>query len=96
MNSKQKWSKKAQLLSEYGSCCCWCGCCLPAEKLTLEHLKPKSKGGSNSLENLRLACVPCNKSRGNRHFLPPRLFALKSIFIFQFLIFICYIRRKNA
>ncbi|WP_420800307.1 HNH endonuclease [Myxacorys almedinensis] len=47
----------------------------PLEKLTIEHLKPKSRGGSNLLENLRLACLPCHHSRGNSLY-PPRLFGL--------------------
>ena len=63
MNSKQKQSKKAQLGQVYGCQCWWCGCRLPLEKLTLDHLKPKSRGGSDSLENLRLACLSCNRSR---------------------------------
>ncbi|NJL78763.1 MAG: HNH endonuclease [Richelia sp. RM2_1_2] len=74
MTSKQKRARKTQLLSEYGSCCWWCRCCLPAQNLTLDHLKPKSRGGSNSLENLRLACFRCNKSRGNSLYPPRRLF----------------------
>lgn len=79
MNSKQKVAKKRQLLSIYNSCCWWCRCCLPSEKLTIEHLLPKSKGGSNSLENLRLACFQCNNSRGDSLY-PPRSFKFKSIF----------------
>ncbi|NES97570.1 MAG: HNH endonuclease [Desertifilum sp. SIO1I2] len=71
MNKKQKIQRKAQLILEYGSCCWWCGCNLPPEKLTLDHLKPSSRGGTNSLENLRLACSPCNSSRGNSLF-PPK------------------------
>jgi 5-methylcytosine-specific restriction endonuclease McrA len=71
MNPKQKQSKKIQLLQEYGSCCWWCGRHLPSNQLTLDHLKPKSRGGSNSLENLRLACFPCNNSRGNSLY-PPK------------------------
>ncbi|WP_083637061.1 HNH endonuclease [Leptolyngbya sp. 'hensonii'] len=39
--------------------------------MILDHLKPKSRVGSNSLENLRLACLPCNNSRGNSLY-PPR------------------------
>ena len=81
MTSKQKRSKKAQLLNEYGLRCWWCGCCLPAEKLTIDHLKPKSKGGSNSLENLRLSCFQCNNSRGNSLF-PPCFYRTKSIINF--------------
>ncbi|NMG08975.1 HNH endonuclease signature motif containing protein [Brasilonema sp. UFV-L1] len=57
MNSKQRRNKKVQLVCEYGLCCWWCRCYLPFEKLTLDHLKPKSHGGSDSLENLRLACL---------------------------------------
>nr|WP_267313724.1 HNH endonuclease [Nostoc sphaeroides] len=38
---------------------------------TIEHLVPKSLGGSNSLSNLRLACFTCNNSRGNS-LLPPQ------------------------
>lgn len=81
MNSKQKRAKKAQLLSEYGSLCWWCTSCLSVEKLTLDHLKPKSRGGSDELENLRLACFQCNSSRGNSLY-PPRPFKPKSIFNF--------------
>jgi 5-methylcytosine-specific restriction endonuclease McrA len=74
MTSKQKRARKAQLISDYGSRCWWCENCFPVQALTLDHLKPKSRGGSNSLENLRLACFPCNNSRGNSLY-PPRRFS---------------------
>lgn len=32
--------------------------------ITLEHLVPKSQGGSNTRENIRGACFRCNQSRG--------------------------------
>lgn len=70
MNPKQKQNKRNYLIREYGSCCWWCRGCFPLEELTLDHLKPKSRGGSNSLENLRLACFQCNNSRGNSLFPP--------------------------
>lgn len=79
MNLKQKRAKKAQLRDEYGLRCWWCGCSLPAKKPTLDHLKPKSRGGSNSLENLRLSCFSCNNSRGNSLY-PPHSFKAKSVF----------------
>ncbi|MGG6269968.1 HNH endonuclease [Leptolyngbya sp. AN10] len=71
MNSKQKHSKKSQLLRRFGSLCWWCQCSFSSEQLTLDHLIPKSQGGSNSLENLRLACFPCNHDRGNSLY-PPK------------------------
>lgn len=73
MNSKQRKSKKQQLLKEYGAFCCYCHRNLPESKLTLEHLKPRSRGGSNSLENLRLACFECNNGRGDSLLFPKSL-----------------------
>lgn len=70
MNSKQKYNKKQQLIDLYGPNCWWCGHCITTDKLTIEHLFPKSRGGSNCLENLRLACLTCNRSRGNSLFPP--------------------------
>lgn len=77
MSQKQKKAKKTYLLKDYGSCCWWCETRLPVKKLTLDHLRPKSKGGSNALENLRLACFPCNNSRGDSLFAPRQVFAAK-------------------
>lgn len=33
---------------------------------TLEHIVPKSRGGSNNMENLAAACLQCNYAKGNR------------------------------
>ena len=62
--------QKQKLVEQYGPYCWWCGCVLPPDKLTFEHMLPKSHGGSNSLENLRLACLGCNRSRGNSLYPP--------------------------
>ena len=35
-------------------------------KPTIEHLQPKSLGGGNDLENLRLCHPGCNNALGNR------------------------------
>lgn len=71
MNPRQKRARKNQLIREFGLRCWWCGCELPEEKLTLDHLMPRSRGGSHALENLRLAGFPCNNSRGNSLYPPP-------------------------
>lgn len=70
MNSKQKQSKKYRLIDIFGSYCWWCGKSMSIDKLTIEHVLPKSRGGSNSFENLKLACLTCNRSRGNSLFPP--------------------------
>ncbi len=47
-----------------GRLCVWCGGSLTG-RLTVEHIISRSAGGSHELENLCLACRPCNKQRGD-------------------------------
>jgi hypothetical protein len=48
-----------------GRLCVWCGGSLTG-RLTVEHIIPRSAGGSHEFENLCLACRACNKRRGDR------------------------------
>ncbi|MBE9222543.1 HNH endonuclease [Cyanobacterium stanieri LEGE 03274] len=41
-------------------------CNYRGEKLTLDHVIPRSRGGPDSWENLVTACVRCNIRKGNR------------------------------
>jgi len=52
------------LLEKWGRKCAYCG----AENVPLEidHIHPRSKGGSNRVSNLTLACRPCNQRKGHR------------------------------
>lgn len=34
--------------------------------MTIDHVIPQSKGGSNDIENLRMACSHCNRWKGDR------------------------------
>jgi hypothetical protein len=43
-----------------------CLICGSADDLTLDHIYPWSKGGEDTLENLRTLCRPCNSSKGAR------------------------------
>lgn len=55
---------KARLLSQDPRC--WvCGCALSMESATIDHVVPRSRGGLDNANNLRLACEPCNQKRGN-------------------------------
>ena len=42
-------------------------CDKPVEPLSwsIDHLTPKNRGGSNSLDNLHLVCIKCNKVKGD-------------------------------
>lgn len=35
------------------------------DRATIEHRTPYSRGGTDRLDNLALACYPCNNARGN-------------------------------
>jgi len=52
------------LLQKWGRKCAYCD----AENVPLEvdHIHPRSKGGSDRVSNLALACRPCNQRKANR------------------------------
>ncbi len=52
------------LLEKWNRTCAYCG--KKDTKLEIEHIQPRSKGGSNRVSNLCLACVPCNQKKGNQ------------------------------
>jgi 5-methylcytosine-specific restriction endonuclease McrA len=39
---------------------------MKTHELTIDHIIPKSRGGSESWENLVAACTKCNNKKGNR------------------------------
>lgn len=52
------------LLEKFNRTCAYCEA--TNVKLEIEHIKPRSKGGSNRVSNLAISCVPCNQAKGNR------------------------------
>ena len=57
----------AILWQQFGSQCWACDFTAPwPEYLELDHVNPKSDGGSNHLDNRALLCRPCNGKKGNR------------------------------
>lgn len=43
-----------------------CQYCGSRDRLTIDHVHPKSRGGRDTWDNLVAACVPCNNHKGNR------------------------------
>jgi hypothetical protein len=64
------WIRPAKRLAIYlrdGFCCGYCGKDLHRAKegqCSLDHLTPRSQGGSNEATNLITACLKCNVARG--------------------------------
>jgi 5-methylcytosine-specific restriction endonuclease McrA len=58
-------SRKNILLRDRNTCQ-YCGAVLPSSDLTLDHVIPRSRGGSSTWENLVACCHPCNRRKGNQ------------------------------
>lgn len=52
------------LLEKWGRKCAYCGA--TNTPLEIEHIIPRSRGGSNRVSNLTLACHDCNQRKGNK------------------------------
>lgn len=52
------------LLEKFNRKCVYC--MQRDTRLEIEHIKPRSKGGSNRVSNLVISCVNCNQAKGNR------------------------------
>ena len=52
------------LLEKWKRTCAYCG--TTDVPLQVEHIHPKSRGGSDRVSNLTLACEPCNRRKGNQ------------------------------
>ena len=46
--------------------CQYCGKKFPTSELSLDHVVPRSKGGTSTWENIVCACVSCNVRKGGR------------------------------
>jgi hypothetical protein len=53
------------LLTKFGRRCVYCGA--TDTRLEVEHLVPRSQGGSDRVSNLAIACHPCNQAKGNQN-----------------------------
>ncbi len=52
------------LLEKFDRKCMYCG--KENVSLEIEHIIPKSRGGSNRIDNLGIACHECNQAKGNK------------------------------
>jgi 5-methylcytosine-specific restriction endonuclease McrA len=60
-NSKLNKNKKQQVLQRDKKCLV----CGTLENLTVDHIIPRSKGGTNHIENLQTLCNDCNHKKGD-------------------------------
>jgi 5-methylcytosine-specific restriction endonuclease McrA len=58
------YEMREYLLEKWGRKCAYCG--RTGLPLQVEHIVPKSRGGSNRASNLTLSCQACNREKGSR------------------------------
>jgi 5-methylcytosine-specific restriction endonuclease McrA len=59
---RRKITRRA-VFARDGWACQYCGA---SSNLTVDHVIPRSKGGSSSWENIVASCAPCNRRKGDR------------------------------
>ena len=55
------------VLARDESTCQMCGRKAPEVKLHVDHIKPESKGGPTTLDNLQVLCADCNLGKGDKY-----------------------------
>jgi len=60
----QGYEVKEYLLDKWGRACAYCG--NTNVPLEVEHIVPKSRGGTDRVSNLTIACRKCNLKKGNQ------------------------------
>ena len=60
----QGYEVREYLLEKWGRKCAYCG--KRDAPLEVEHIVPKSKGGSDRVSNLTISCHECNQKKGNK------------------------------
>ena len=63
--ARRALSRKNILLRDRNTCQ-YCATVLPSSELTLDHVIPRSRGGSSTWENLVACCHECNRRKGNQ------------------------------
>lgn len=59
--AKRKW--RESIKEKWNYQCAYCG---SEDNLTLDHITPRSKGGSDRLTNVLCACKECNNSKNHQ------------------------------
>jgi len=57
---------RRNILARDANICQYCGRHFPAHQLSLDHVVPRSRGGTTSWENVVCACLECNIRKGGR------------------------------
>ena len=63
---KQPKFNRINIFRRDGGYCQYCGNSFPKQELTIDHVIPKSRGGTSIWENVVCCCGKCNRKKGGR------------------------------
>lgn len=63
--STTQWRRIRQTVINRDGCCQLCG---TEDNLSVDHIVPRSLGGTDNLDNLEVLCSSCNSRKGGRFF----------------------------
>ncbi len=73
-------TKRSQVFAKTKGRCAYCGTALHPTLFAVDHVHPKSRGGTRDLENLLPVCTPCNSGKGTKSLEDYRMYlAVKSV-----------------
>jgi 5-methylcytosine-specific restriction endonuclease McrA len=58
------WEIRSYLLEKFGRTCAYCGCGETA--FEVDHIRPRSRGGTSRVSNLALSCHACNAAKADQ------------------------------
>lgn len=65
-SKERNLARRKVIWNRSSSICYLCGEYVSFDEFTIEHLKPKSRGGTNDLSNLRASHFHCNQKKGSK------------------------------
>jgi 5-methylcytosine-specific restriction endonuclease McrA len=57
---------RKNIYEHYGYKCCYCGKKFSVDKLNIDHVVPRSRGGKTEWSNVVTSCIECNLKKGNK------------------------------
>lgn len=58
--------RRQSVIARDGLACRYCGAILQEAQAVLDHVQPRSRGGSDGIRNRVVACRPCDSRKGSR------------------------------
>jgi hypothetical protein len=68
-SSEAKRLHRQAIIAHFDSKCVYCGIEHAPSELTLDHVKPRCRGGDSFTKNLVPSCRACNRAKGSNNWL---------------------------